>query len=219
MHLLLLHGMGRTAFSMHRLSRELRVAGRPVDLLAYVTAIERFDRIVHRIRQRLVSLSARGSYAIIGHSLGGLLARAALAGSPGGFALPAHLIMLGTPNQPPRLARRYRRLWPYRWINGECGQMLAQHEFFAALPPLSIPYTIIAGNGGRRGNWSPFGADQNDGVVAVNETLVSSADRPMIFPVRHTFMMNDRRVRDAIRQLLDRVEADSRNPAGERKHS
>jgi hypothetical protein len=197
--------MGRTAFSMGRLARDLRLPERNVEMLNYVTALESFDRIVRRVRDRLASLAARGIYAAIGHSLGGLLVRAALADSSGCFAPPAHLIMLGTPNQPPRLARRYRRLWPYRWINGECGQLLASPEFFAGLPPLSIPYTIIAGTGGWRGGAGPFGGDPNDGLVAVSETLVSACDRPITLPVRHTFMMNDPRVRGAIRQVLDQL--------------
>jgi pimeloyl-ACP methyl ester carboxylesterase len=207
MQLLLIHGMGRTAFSMRRLARQLRRPGQPVNVVAYMAAFETFDRIVNRVRQQLAALSARGTYAVIGHSLGGLLARAALAGASGSFALPAHLIMLGSPNQPPRLAGRYRRLWPYRWINGECGQLLAQPGFFASLPPLLVPYTIIAGTGERHGRWAAFGADQNDGVVAVSETLVSPTDQPLTFPVRHTFMMNDPRVRRAIVEVIARVEA------------
>jgi hypothetical protein len=190
---------------MGRLARELRLPERNVEVLNYVTALESFDRIVGRVRDRLALFAARGPYAAIGHSLGGLLVRAALADSSRSFGPPAHLIMLGTPNQPPRLARRYRRIWPYRWINGECGQLLARPEFFAGLPPLSIPYTIIAGTGGRRGGGGPFAGDPNDGLVAVSETLVSPSDQPITFPVRHTFMMNDQRVRSAIRQILDRM--------------
>jgi hypothetical protein len=189
---------------MGRLARGLRLPDLNVEVLNYVSAVESFDRIVRRVRNRLASLAARGTYAIVGHSLGGLLVRAALADSDS-FVPPAHLIMLGTPNQPPRLARRYRRLWPYRWINGECGQLLARPDFFAGLPPLSIPYTIIAGTGGRCDGAGPFATDPNDGVVAVRETLVSPSDQPITLPVRHTFMMNDRRVRGVIRQVLERV--------------
>jgi hypothetical protein len=190
---------------MGRLARDLRLPDRNVEVLNYVTAIESFDRIVRRVRDRLASLATRGTYAVIGHSLGGLLVRAALTDSSSSFVPPAHLIMLGTPNRPPRLARRYRRLWPYRWINGECGQLLATPDFFAGLPPLSIPYTIIAGTGGRCRGVGPFPTDPNDGVVAVSETLVSPADQPITFPVRHTFMMNDRRVRGVIHKVLERA--------------
>jgi hypothetical protein len=207
LHLLLLHGMGRTAFSMGRLARHLRLPERDVQVLNYMTALESFDRIVRRVRERLALLAGRGTYVAIGHSLGGLLVRAALADGSARFASPAHLIMLGTPNQPPRLARRFRRLWPYRWINGECGQLLARSDFFSRLPPLSIPYTIIAGTGGRRGGAGLFAGDPNDGLVAVSETLLSPSDRPITFPVRHTFMMNDRRVREVIRQILEQVPA------------
>lgn len=205
MQLLLLHGMGRTALSLRGLTHDLQLPGHRVEVLTYWPAFESFSRIVGRVQQRLGSLAARGPYAAIGHSLGGLLVRVAIADSP--FTLPVHLIMLGTPNQPPRLAQRLRRFWPYRWAKGECGQLLARPEFFAQLPPLSIPYTIIAGTGGPRGSWSPFGADPNDGVVAVAETLVSPADRPMTFPVRHTFMMNDRLVRSAVRHVLNGMAA------------
>lgn len=202
MQLLLVHGMGRTAFSMRRLAQHLRSAGRPVELFGYLTAVESFDRIVGRVQQRIQSLAARGPYAVVGHSLGGLLVRVAVARSSLALTPPAHLIMLGTPNQPSRLARRYRRYWPYRWINGECGQVLAGEQLYAELPPLSIPYTIIAGTGGRCGRSSPFGSDPNDGVVAVGETLVSPADQPIMLPVRHTFMMNDGRVWATIQAVL-----------------
>jgi pimeloyl-ACP methyl ester carboxylesterase len=207
MQLLLVHGMGRTAFSMRRLAQHLRSAGRPVELFGYMTAVESFDRIVERVQQRIESLAARGPYAVIGHSLGGLLVRVAVARFSATLAAPAHLIMLGTPNQPPRLARRYQRYWPYRWINGECGQVLGRGEIYAELPPLSIPYTIIAGTGGRCGRSSPFGADPNDGVVAVDETLVTPADQPVMLPVRHTFMMNDARVWATIQAVLARLGA------------
>jgi Alpha/beta hydrolase family len=156
--------------------------------------------------QRSVQQSAaRGSYIVIGHSLGGLLARMALSHGEVALTPPAHLIMLGTPNQPPRLARRFRSFWPYRLINGDSGQLLAHSDRFPALRPPTWPYTIVAGTAGPRGRWSPFGAEPNDGLVAVAETLIAPEDEPVVLPVRHTFMMNDRRVRAVIMQVLERA--------------
>jgi pimeloyl-ACP methyl ester carboxylesterase len=203
MHVVLVHGMGRTPLSMLRLARTLRRAGHGVSVLGYVAAVESFGRILGRIASRLGGSGARGPYAVVGHSMGGLLARAALAQPPASLAPPAHLIMLGTPNQPPRLAQRYHRLWTYRRVNGECGQLLARTSFYTHLPPVSVRYTIIAGTGGSTGRRSPFGDEANDGVVAVSETLVSPADRLIIVPVRHTFMMNDSRVRAAVLEVLE----------------
>jgi pimeloyl-ACP methyl ester carboxylesterase len=201
---LLVHGMGRTALSLFRLARDLESAGHRARLLGYVSAVEPFARIVSRIHHRLTQLARnRQPYAVVGHSLGGLLVRAALARSPVAPP-PAHLIMLGTPNRSPRLARRYQRLWLYRWVNGESGQVLCQTRFFEELPPLPVPYTIIAGTKGWRDGPGLFGGEPNDGVVAVSETMVASTDVPIELPVRHTFMMNDRRVREVIRTVLTR---------------
>jgi pimeloyl-ACP methyl ester carboxylesterase len=205
MQALLVHGMGRTTMSMLHLGRKLRRAGYPVNVLGYVAAVESYARIARRVQERFARTAARGPYVVVGHSLGGLLARAALGRWPSSFTWPAHLIMLGTPNRPPRLARRYGKLLAYRWINGECGQLLTRDDFFARLPPLTIPYTIVAGTRGGPGRRA-FGDEPNDGVVAVSETLIAPSDTPITVPARHTFMMNDRRVLAAILQVLQGLE-------------
>jgi pimeloyl-ACP methyl ester carboxylesterase len=205
MQALLVHGMGRTPLSMFRLGRKLRRAGHTVDLLGYTTAVEPFARIVLRVQERFARIAARGPYVVVGHSLGGLLARAALGGRPSSFIWPAHLIMLGTPNRPPRQARRFGKLLAYRWINGECGQLLTQDDFFAQLPPLSIPYTLVAGTRGTPGGGA-FGNEPNDGLVAVSETLVAPSDTPITIPAWHTFMMNDSRALAVILQVLQSLE-------------
>jgi hypothetical protein len=118
-----------------------------------------------------------------------------------------HLLLLGTPNQPPRLARRLQRLWLYRLLCGQSGQLLARPEFFAALPRPALPYTIIAGSAGVRRRWGPFGEEANDWLVAVEETKISPDDQPIVYPVGHTFMMNDSRVQRVIAQALQQAAA------------
>jgi hypothetical protein len=160
LRLLLVHGMGRTPLSLARLARCLRRDGHRVERLGYVAALESFERIRRRVHRRLEHLARLGEpYAVIGHSLGGLALRASL---PGLVPPPRHLVMLATPNRPPRLAIRLRRFWPYRLWCGESGQLLAQPAFFARLPVPSVPYTIIAGCAGPLGRGGPFGRDPND---------------------------------------------------------
>ena len=174
MHVLVVHGMARTRLSFEPLARHLRRAGHRVTSAGYVAALEGFGTVCARMRAELGRMAAGGEpYALIGHSLGGLILR--VAGSLGSPLTPPPrlFIMLGTPNQPPRLAAHVRRLWPYRLINGEAGQLLADPGFFATLPALTVPYTVIAGTGGRRGRWSPFGDEPNDGTVAVTETRLA----------------------------------------------
>jgi alpha/beta hydrolase family protein len=205
MRLLLVHGMGRTPLSLGRLARFLREKGYRPERMGYVAAIENFGRIRTRVRSRLETLAAIGEpYAVIGHSLGGLALRAAMSGLE---PAPVHLIMLATPNQSPRLARRLQRFWPYRLACGESGQLLARQDFFSQLPLPRVPYTIIAGSGGPCGARSPFGNDLNDWLVAVEETKIKPSDRPTIVPVGHTFMMNDRQVHAAIGRALAQAAA------------
>ena len=56
---------------------------------------------------------------------------------------------------------------------------------------VNSPYTIVAGTGGPRGPWSPFGDEFNDGIVALSETRLSLEEPIVQLPVEHTFMMND----------------------------
>ena len=159
-----------------------------------------YDAIVSRLIVRLERLATAGPYAVIGHSLGGVLLRSALSHLAG--PQPQQLIMLGTPNRAPRLARVLGVRWVYRRIMGECGVNLSSPLFYACLPLPQVPYTIVAGTAGPRGRWSPFGEELNDGIVAVSETRIYDHDPVVLLPVTHTFMMNSARVHEVIRSAL-----------------
>lgn len=200
MQVLLIHGLARTSLSLLSLEWRLQAAGYRTEQFGYFAFAESFDQIAERLWQRFNMLARQGSYAVVAHSLGGVLTRAAL--SLGTVAEPDHTVMLGTPNQPPRLASRACQLLPFRWITGQCGLNLASLDFYQALPGLQSPYTIIAGTGGFRGPLSPFGDDLNDGIVALNETHLSPQDRIIELPVWHTFMMNYPEVQNAVLRVL-----------------
>lgn len=203
MQVVLVHGLGRTPLSMLRLARCLRRAGHATETIGYIAALEPFERIRSRVRTRLLARSAEGTYAAIGHSLGGLLLRAALADFPPSAESPRWLVTLGTPTRPPRLARRLRDVWLYRRLAGECGQLLANAEFLAALYVPAIPYTAIAGTRGWPRNVGPFRDALNDGVVALDETLAAASVEHLHVPAFHTFLMNSRVVQQHICARLD----------------
>jgi hypothetical protein len=208
MRVLLVHGLGRTPLSLVGLARDLRRAGHRTELVAYSGAVESYRSIVARVRRRLKAAARRGRpYAALGHSLGGLILRAALADWPVDLPPLRHIIMLGTPSCPPQLARRFHRWWPYRLVNGECGQLLAQTEFFANLPVPLVPMTVIAGTRGWPAAVSLFGGEPNDGVVAVAETALAPPIETIQVRASHTFMMNNREVRALVREVLMRAAA------------
>jgi hypothetical protein len=200
MNILLVHGLWRTPLSFLLLVRRLRGWGHRTEQFGYAAVTQPYDEIVARLANRLQRLGDTGPYAVIGHSLGGVLLRSALARITG--PAPRHLVMLGTPNQPPHLARVLGVHWVYRRLMGECGVNLANPGFYAGLPVPQIPYTIVAGTSGPRGRWSPFGNQPNDGLVAVSETSIREDDPVVLLPVTHTFMMNNARVQAVIRRVL-----------------
>jgi len=79
---------------------------------------------------------------------------------------------------------------------------MASAEWYAGLPALTVPYTVIAGTRGPTVRLSPFGREPNDGLIAVHETRVRDGDEVLTFPVLHTYIMDDARVRAVIRGLL-----------------
>src|SRR5437764_1844810 len=174
MIVLLVHGLGRTPLSLFGLAPALRRAGRRTRFFAYSPTLEPLPRIVRRLTAVLRELAARGRpVGLVGHSLGGLLLRMALPAVP--ELRVHHLVMLGTPNRPPRLARRAWRRFPFRLLTRGCGRFLACPDSIPVLPVPAVPYTLIAGTAGPRGRLSPFGDDPNDGVVAASEVPVRDA--------------------------------------------
>jgi hypothetical protein len=200
LRILLVHGMGRSPLSLWRLGRSLRREGHEVEFLWYHAGLAPFGRILARVRARVEWLAARGEpYAVIGHSLGGVLLRAVL---PGVTPPPRHLVMIGTPNQPSRIAARLRHRWLFRLVNGEAGQRLSDPLFYATLPVPTVPYTIVAGNRGPRSRYGPFGDEANDLIVGVAETRIVPGDAPIIVNALHTFIMNHPDTRAAVLAAL-----------------
>ena len=162
--------------------------------------------IVGKLKTRLTAM-AGDEYIVIGHSLGGVLLRSAVATLPLGVRLPRRIIMLATPNHSPRLARRFGNMLWYRKMNGDAGQWLTDEMHFSEIPPIDVPCTIIAGTRGLNGRWSPFGDEANDGLVAVTETTLNAADELITLPVTHAFIMNDAKARELI---MERCEKEKR---------
>jgi pimeloyl-ACP methyl ester carboxylesterase len=198
---LLVHGLWRTPLSLALLARRLRREAYRPEFFGYYAFAESHLRIQGRLVRRLRSLAGEGTpVGLVGHSLGGLLLRQAVAEVP--ELKVQTLIMLGTPNQPPQLARLAREWRAFRAFARSCGDFLATPEAFRELPMPNYRYLVIAGTAGWRGRWDPFGGAPNDGFVAVDETRIGPEDATIVLPVAHTFMMNSRAVQDAILAAL-----------------
>jgi hypothetical protein len=197
---LLIHGLWRTPLSFHSLARQLRRWGFETELFGYAAFAEGYERIVARLERRIERLAAAGEYALVTHSLGAVLARAALDRVQG--PRPRQVVMLAPPNRPPKMAATLAQLPPYRWLLGECGANLARPEFYDALPRLRDRYSIIAGTAGPRWRLFPLGTMANDGLVTVEETRMTPGEPVLTLRTGHTFIMRNPEVQAMTRWLL-----------------
>ncbi|MGD1898403.1 MAG: esterase/lipase family protein [Phormidesmis sp.] len=189
MNILLIHGLGRTPLSLWGMANALQKAGHTTEFFGYVTVFQSFDDIAFRLRDRLRKLSGRGPYGIVSHSMGGILTRAALA-EPIDFPLPHHVVMLAPPNRSPSAARIANRLLPFRWFATQSGHNMASQTFYAQLPKLKCPYTLIAGTIGPTGSLSPLGEEINDLIVGISEIRMEAHDPIVQIEALHSFIMN-----------------------------
>jgi len=194
LHVLFAHGMGRTPLSSWPMLRRLRQSGLQTHTFAYVAALESFDAIVARLILRIEALAGGGRYIVVGHSLGGVMLRAALNRLGQHIRRPDHLYLLGSPVVPARLAVRLRSHIVYRLLTGDCGQLLSSEERMRAIGPASIPTTAIAGVRGFTSPRGPFAREANDGVVAVTEVSADWLARLTEVPVLHTFLPSSRKI-------------------------
>ena len=198
MLVLFVHGMGRTPLSGWPMLRRLRRGGLGTTTFGYTTIFESFDSITLRLVSRLSEVAATGPYVVVGHSLGGVLLRAALDSLPKDVTRPRHVFLLGSPIQPSRLARRLKDNLLFRVIAGDCGQLLGSSSRMNAIGALSEPATGVAGVRGLSNRRGPFGEEPNDGIVSVGEVSASWLSNQIWLPVIHTLLPASRLVAEVI---------------------
>ncbi len=181
---------------------KLQRTGWRTDTFGYIAALEDFDAITARLMPRVAALAARGDYALVGHSLGGVLLRAALRRLPADTRPPRRLFLVGSPVRPSRIAVAVQRNPLYRAATGDCGQLLASTARMAALGAPTVPTTGIVGVRGWSGPRSPFGDEVNDSIVSVSEATDDWLTDTAQVQVVHTLLPYSSAVADVILQRL-----------------
>ena len=186
MRIFLLHGMARTAASMLILSRRLKAAGHSPSLFGYHVTVSELDGIAERLVERVRTVMESDAnlqgkptgnlpYAIVGHSLGNVIARLASPRLPAGLS---QVVMLAPPNRSPVAARLLEDNPIFRLLTRDAGQKLADPEFFSSLPRPEVPILVVAGVKGPNASWLPFEGRANDCVLALEETHLEGAPHP-----------------------------------------
>ena len=176
-------------------------AGISTSRFDYFVSLRSFEQIRERLQDRIDQLASRGDYILIGHSLGGVLIRAALqARRP--KRMPSHIFLLGSPFRASRVARRLGRNFLFRMLTQDCGQLLGSLDRMSAISTVPVPTTIVIGTRENFLTRKLFNGIPNDGVVAVDEADHQSVKDLIIVDVLHTWLPSSRKVSNII---LDRV--------------
>src|SRR5262245_47294186 len=161
--------MGRSQASGWPLLWQLKRAGLATSAFGYAVSREDFDAITVRLVAKIRLLAMHDDYVLIGHSLGGVLLRAAVNRLPGEMRPAQRMFLLGSPLQPARLGQRFYAHPIYRLFTRDCGQLLGSATRMAAIGAVNVPTTSIAGTRGPAAQHGPFGGELNDGVLTVSE--------------------------------------------------
>lgn len=209
-HVVLLHGLMRTAGSMKSLEQKLADEGLTnVIRFSYASTRARIGEHAAALREVLEHLPAGDTFSFAGHSMGNIVVRHLIGdlqadGDPHGI-LPRcrAMVMLGPPNQGAAIARRLAPTKVFEWVTGQGGMELgAQWEAIEsklATPP--FPFHIIAGDL-QSPIANPLVDGEGDFVVSLDEAKLDGAAGFHTVPVLHSFLMDNEDAVELTVQLL-----------------
>lgn len=202
MNILFVHGLGATPLDALPTLMRLKKWGYQTSTFSYFSSVQTLDAIKARLRQRLAKLARGGDYALIGHSLGGVLLRDVLSSLPVEVRRPGHLFLVGSPVLATRTNMYFSRHALYRWLSGECGQLVASQEQMRAIAMPTLPTTCVIGSKGFTGRRSPFGDKANDSVVLESELCPQLFSDVVRIAARHPMLPSHRDLAPLVHRRL-----------------
>jgi pimeloyl-ACP methyl ester carboxylesterase len=208
-HIVLVHGLFRSASSMQPLSTFLKDRRtRRIVVFEYASTRESITEHAAALREVVEGLPQAGSISFVGHSMGNIVVRHAL----GDWERDTNqqlldrvkaVVMLGPPNQGAAIARQLAKLPAYGLIAGkgglELGPQWEQLQAKLAIP--RCPFGIIAGRL-PDGFQNPLVGDAGDFVVSVDETRLPGGAFLEVNQV-HSLLMDDTTVQQAVGNFID----------------
>jgi triacylglycerol lipase len=185
----LVHGMGRSPFSMRALERHLTEAGYEVLNWGYSSTCCSIAELGAELQDDLEAHTAAAPRRVhfVGHSLGNIIIRWALTHDHPPPTV-GRVVMLAPPNQGAHSADRFAPLvgWALKPIR-ELGT--DRSSTARSIPRVTgVPIAIIAG--------------QYDGKVSVAETQLAEAVAHRVVPATHSFLAQRRDVQTLVVQFL-----------------
>lgn len=196
---ILLHGLWMPGFVMSSLAARLAEHGFRTHVFDYASRRRPIEVHVERLARFARDAAGGAAVHFVGHSLGGLVVLAALAGPHAVAHLAAHaiptagVVLLGTPARGCMAGRRLAQAAAGRWMLGESEPLWKEGRVARWIA--RAPLGVIAGS-------TPIGLARvlgrlpgvNDGVVRLEETEVEGMSDRVVLPVGHTGLIFSSRV-------------------------
>lgn len=189
---ILLHGLGRSRWSMWRMERSLADHGYRTVNIGYPST----DATIRDLVEAHVAPAVdrcRNDFPVrihfVTHSMGGILVRQYLQdhGVPPG----SRVVMLSPPNHGSELADRLKGFWGYQWIMGPAGQQLGTgpESVPNSLDPTGVEIGVITGD--KSDNPIAYFTFEgpNDGRVSVESAKLSEMKDFRVVHASHAFIM------------------------------
>ena len=198
----LLHGMGRTAFSMNSMESFLTERGFQVINQSYPSTSQSIEEISRNIVPKFISKCNKdvSKIHLVTHSLGGIISRHYLQSND--LPVGSRIVMLSPPNKGSEIADRFQDSSWYRWLTGPPGQQLTTDGSSLPNKLAAINYEVgvITGKNTLEPWFSRLIPGEDDGKVSVESAKLAEMKDFLIVNHTHTFIMNSR---DVMRQVLN----------------
>lgn len=204
-HVILVHGMCRSAGTMESMAKTLRKAGYTTTILDYPSRKKTVRKLSDEHLAPAVEMSKKQGAAkihFVTHSLGGILVRDYLARR----SLPelGRVVMLAPPNQGSEVVDRLGHWKAFKVINGPAGRQLGTREgsvpvALGALGAVHYSVGVIAGDRTINPINSCMIPGSDDGKVSVENTKLEGMADHVVLHCTHPMIMKRP---DAIRQTL-----------------
>jgi pimeloyl-ACP methyl ester carboxylesterase len=190
----LLHGLGRSAWAMSRLAAMLRADGYRVINLSYPSRSMPLEQLAsgwlpEQLRAAQLTPTARIDF--VTHSMGGILLRLYRRDHPGDY--PGRTVMLAPPNDGSEVVDRLDGFTPFRWFTGVNGARLGTGA--GSLPRGLGPWPtnggelgIVAGDRSLNPLFSGWFKGPNDGKVAVARARLAGMTDFVVVHRSHTWL-------------------------------
>lgn len=200
----LLHGLGRTPYSMWFLESRLETAGYVVWNEGYSSTEKTIEQLVPVVGEAIADCKEKNASPIhfVTHSMGGILVRAYFQGRP--LPQAGRVVMLAPPNHGSEVVDAYKDRWWFRKSTGPAGQQLGTgvESVPNKLAPVNLEIGVIAGTGNAEPWFSGLFPGDHDGKVSVQSAALAEMKDLLVVHSGHTFMMNSPRVIKQVQTFL-----------------